>query len=73
MPRRKYQLPEGVRFLTDAELAERRAKKGAGKAADRLEGTAAKAAGPGWAFSLPKVRRRRRRRRPPAGIFRMPR
>lgn len=71
MPR-KYQLPPGVRFLTDAEREARRAGKQSARQVDTFH---EKATGEGWALPLPRIRRPRKRRRfgPPAGIFRRPR
>ncbi len=71
---KRYELPEGVRFLTDDERAARKAAK-----LERVTVGQAKAAadeiGRGFAIPrLPKLRRSRRRRafRPPAGMFRFP-
>ena len=67
---RKYQLPPGVRFLTDDELAARRAAK-LEQGAKGQARAAAKEIGRGFSLALPKVRRSRRRKRfrPPASIF----
>lgn len=72
MSRKPYQLPPGVRFLTDAERQARKAGKGAAAGVDTFH---EKATGDGWQLPVPRIRRRKRRRpfRPPAGIFRRPR
>lgn len=69
MARKPYKLPDGVRFLTAAELDARRAKK-----VDRTLASAEdKVTSDGWQLRLPKLRRARRRRRIPRGIWRGPR
>jgi hypothetical protein len=71
--RKPYQLPAGVRFLTEAELSERRAAK-AGKKLERVE---RKVAADGWSLGelaggvkRRAAKSRRRHRRIPRGIWR---
>lgn len=68
-----YKLPPGVRYLTDAERAARKAGK---TAAREIERTGDDATGAGWQpkVRLPKkIRVGRKRFRPPPGIWGPPR
>lgn len=66
-----YKLPPGVRYLTDAERAARKAGK---TAARQVERTGDTATGGGWHLPRLGLPRRRRRRRflPRASIWRKP-
>lgn len=74
MAKKPYQLPPGVRFLSDTEIAERAARTAAQRTTRQVERVGDQATGAGWQLPTIRLPRRRRRRRfmPPASIWRKP-